>query len=214
MKDQLINYVELLFAGSSDSGEIKQEILQNTLDRYDDLIAQGKSPQAAYSLSISGIGDVSELLVQKGSATADPDFKESHEVTGKEEERKKQRAAAIAFYILCPVPLFILSDFGLDTLGLCLTLLLIAAATALIIIAGNKKPIETESSYEYPNPGQPASRRELRGSIRAMIWAVGLGVYFIMSFMTGAWYLTWLVFPITACTSGLVNACMDLKEAN
>ena len=64
MKDQLIRYVDLLFAGAPDASEIKQEILQNTLDRYDDLIAQGKSPQAAYSLSISGIGDVSELLGQ------------------------------------------------------------------------------------------------------------------------------------------------------
>ena len=64
MKDQLIRYVDLLFAGAPDASDIKQEILQNTLDRYDDLIGQGKSPQAAYSLSIAGIGDVSELLQQ------------------------------------------------------------------------------------------------------------------------------------------------------
>ncbi len=41
MKDKLIQYVNLLFAGAPDSDEIRQEILQNTLDRYDDLIAQG-----------------------------------------------------------------------------------------------------------------------------------------------------------------------------
>lgn len=62
MREQLVNYVELLFAGAPDSNEIKQEILQNTLDRFDDLISQGKSPEAAYRLAISGIGDINEIL--------------------------------------------------------------------------------------------------------------------------------------------------------
>ena len=62
MRDQLIQYVRLLFAGTPDSYDMQQEILQNTLDRYDDLIDQGKSPEAAYSLSISGIGDINEIL--------------------------------------------------------------------------------------------------------------------------------------------------------
>ena len=58
MKEQLIQYVNLLFAGASDSEEIKQEILQNTLDRYDDLVSQGKSEAAAYRLAISTEGVV------------------------------------------------------------------------------------------------------------------------------------------------------------
>ena len=65
MKDQLTKYVDLLFAGADHAEEIKMEILQNTLDRYDDLIEQGKTPQAAYSLAISGIGDPSEIINDK-----------------------------------------------------------------------------------------------------------------------------------------------------
>ena len=45
MREHLIQYVNLLFAGTSGTEEIKQEILQNTLDRFDDLVAQGKSPE-------------------------------------------------------------------------------------------------------------------------------------------------------------------------
>ena len=55
MREQLIRYVDLLFAGAPNAQDVKQEILQNTLDRYDDLLQQGKSPEAAYSLAISGI---------------------------------------------------------------------------------------------------------------------------------------------------------------
>ena len=42
MREQLIQYVNLLFVGATGCEDIKQEILQNTLDRYDDLIAEGK----------------------------------------------------------------------------------------------------------------------------------------------------------------------------
>lgn len=208
MKEQLIRYVDLLFAGAPDAAEIKQEILQNTLDRYDDLILQGKSPQAAYSLSISGIGDVSELLDRTiSSQTVDHTPKEAKEA---EPDAKKLRALSIALYILCPIPLFIFSEFGSETLGLCFTLLLVATATALIIIAGKSKPIETSND---PSEQPLSPENELRNSVRSAIWAVGVAVYAIVSFITGAWYLTWLFFPLIGCISGLVNACMDLKEA-
>ena len=62
MRAKLAQYVQLLFAGVPDSDEIKEEILQNTLDRYDDLIDQGKVPEAAYRLAIAGIGDINEIL--------------------------------------------------------------------------------------------------------------------------------------------------------
>ena len=50
MREKLAQYVALLFEGAGSCEDIKQEILQNTLDRYDDLIAEGKSPESAYHL--------------------------------------------------------------------------------------------------------------------------------------------------------------------
>ena len=41
MREQLTQYVNLLFAGAPDSEDIRQEILQNTLDRYDDRCLPG-----------------------------------------------------------------------------------------------------------------------------------------------------------------------------
>ena len=108
MRDQLIQYVELLFAGATDSEDIKQEILQNTLDRYDDLIAQGKVPEAAYRLAIAGIGDINEILGTDVPRTvishpaADPD-------DGDTPTKKLLRAIAVGLYILCALPLIVLS---------------------------------------------------------------------------------------------------------
>lgn len=211
MREQLIKYVELLFAGAPGARDIQQEILQNTLDRYDDLIAQGKSPEAAYSLSISGIGDLSEILGNASYQPANAVPVQPAEDSAEASEKKIKKAVAIAFYILCPIPLFILSEYGHNTIGLCLTLLLVAAATALLIIAGKDKKLD--ETYTVTTDPIDAARQVNRRSARTLIWSIGLAVYFIMSIITNAWYITWIVFPLTACVQGLTTAIMDLKEA-
>lgn len=210
MREQLIQYVSLLFAGAPQSDDIRQEILQNTLDRYDDLIAQGKPPEAAYRLAISGIGDINEILgaepaggVSRAAATA---RERTAEDPSKEKEQKLVSAFATAFYILCPVPLFILQD----EIGLSMMCLLIAAATALLIIRGKDKPGEDARREEQrSNPN-----RQLKRSISSLVWAVGVAAYFIVSFATHAWFITWVMFPLIASIQGLIAACMDLKEEN
>ena len=218
MREQLVQYVNLLFAGAQDADEIRAEILQNTLDRYDDLIAQGKSPEAAYRLAISGIGDISEILSGAAHISTPPiqnQAKESVTKTEEDPEAKKYRAIAIAMYILCPVPLFILGDLGVSTLGLCLTIALVAAATYIMVVYGKKDEDDFEGA-----PGTVRSEAEntpqanLKKSISSFVWAIGLAVYFIVSFATGAWYITWIIFPILGCTEGLIKAIIDLKEAN
>lgn len=217
MKEQLTKYVELLFAGAPNARDIQQEILQNTLDRYDDLIAQGKSPEAAYSLSISGIGDINEILGSNTHQNTYTTVQEPAEDPADTALKKKRKAVAVAFYILCPVPLFILSEFGLDTLGLCLTLLLVAAATALLIMNGKDKPADDNNPYSVPTVSsdpETAMQQKTREGIHTLIWCIGLAIYLIMSFTTGAWYITWVMFPLIGCIEGLVDAITDLKEAN
>lgn len=209
MREQLIRYVDLLFAGAQDAQEMKQEILQNTLDRYDDLIDQGKAPEAAYRLAISGIGDINEIL---GGVPSENTSAQSFYAAPNEDhsETKKMRAIAVFMYILCLVPLIILSEFGLDTLGFCLTLMIVAAATALIIMSGKGTAREQQDHQEeISNPKQA-----LRKSIRSIIFTLGLCIYFMISFMTRAWYITWLVFPIISAAQGLAMACMDFMEAD
>ena len=208
MREQLIQYVNLLFAGAPDSEDIKQEILQNTLDRFDDLVEQGKSPEAAYRLAITGIGDINEIL---GSAQPAPARHNPPSAPKSEQDtplRKLFRACAVGLYILSPVPLFVLSELGMETLGLCGTLALVAVATALIMLGAKKDKEEREE--EAPTTPQ----QELKDSIKRLISAITLAVYLILSFTTGAWHITWLVFPIAACVKGLVNAIIDLKEVS
>ena len=208
MREHLIQYVNLLFAGTSGTEEIKQEILQNTLDRFDDLVAQGKSPEAAYSLAISGIGDINEILGAVSAASpVPPKNRPTQPETEDEINRKKTRAVAVAMYILCAVPSIILSEFGAEILGLCLTLALVACATYLMIVTGRDDD-DDDDEKESAEPKHP-----LKESIGNIIWVCGLIAYFGLSFYTGAWNITWLIFPIIACARGLSDAIIDLKEA-
>lgn len=220
MREQLTQYVELLFAGNSDVEDIKMEILQNTLDRYDDLIAQGKSPQDAYRLSITGIGDVNEIISgraapgyaqqnQNNTYAPMPEFEGTATVVS-----RMMRAIAIFLYIICPIPLFLFDRLGWDEVGLCCLLIIVGIATALLLLFKSPKAKEPQQEYtDYTErPRNDASRKELKKSVGKLISTIGLVAYFVISFSTGAWFITWLIFPIIGAVKGVVNAGIDMRE--
>ncbi len=212
MKEKLIQYVDLLFAGATGSEDIKQEILQNTLDRYDDLIAEGRSPESAYRMAISGIGDINEILGQSSQARPAA----SAPLSRKKEERdtptkKLLRAVAIGLYMISLVPLIILSEMHMATLGFCAVLGICAVATVLIVL-GSKS--QEQVSYTAPaSPKTSSPRKALCDSICRAVWVAALVLFFLISFFTRAWLITWLIFPVAGAVQGLIKAIFDLKEA-
>ena len=213
MKEKLTQYVDLLFAGTADTDDIRQEILQNTLDRYDDLIAQGKSPEAAYRLAIGGIGDINEIIGNASTAsdtstvTNWDNWKPQSSNSGIPVWKKVLRALAVCLYIISPIPLFILSELGIEIIGLCSTLSVVAVATALIVFTAGKNA-KTQAIHEVREP-----ESELQKALGSAIGILGLCIYLAISFATGAWWITWLIFPIMGAVKGLVKAIIDLKEA-
>ena len=218
MREQLIQYVNLLFAGNDGVEDIKQEILQNTLDRYDDLISRGRTPEEAYRQAIAGIGDVNEIINGKADFAEEnrppgyapvPEFDSTAAAVS-----RLMRALAIFLYIVSPVPLFLFSRLGWFEVGLCCLLIIVGIATALLLLFKSPKAQEQHQEYiEYTDrPRNSGSQRELKKSVGKLISTVGLVLYFIISFATGAWFITWLIFPIIGAVKGVVNSCIDLRE--
>ena len=208
MREQLTQYVNLLFAGAHDSEDIRQEILQNTLDRYDDLIAAGKTPEAAYRLAISGIGDIHEILgTQEPEAPVQPEAPAKENRTTDDPMRKLLRAIAVGLYILCPLPLIVLDSMGMEIYGLCGTMSIVAVATVLIILGGKKGGSSETRRAEADEP-----KTALGKSISAFVWAIGLVVYLTVSFLTGAWHVSWVIFPILGAISNLVCALLPAEN--
>ena len=102
----------------------------------------------------------------------------------------------------------------MSIIGLCGTIAIVAIATVLILLGRKKitgnEPKDTDDDAVIC--GSP--QQELRKGINSLIWAIGLAVYFIVSFATMAWYVTWVIFPIIAAIQGLVRAILDLLEVN
>ena len=210
MREKLISYVNLLFAGNEDRDEIRQEILQNTLDRFDDLVADGKPEEAAYRLAIGGIGDINEILGQEPAPAGRAASPAPSKMTSRRDTpvKKALRAVAVALYILCPLPVLVLAETGLEVYGVCGLLTFVAVATALIMLGSPSKVSPEESpAQKTTNP-----RNELWNSIHTLIEVLTLIAYFLVSFLTGAWHITWLIFVIGCALNGLVKAILDLKE--
>jgi hypothetical protein len=139
----------------------------NVCDRYDDLVREGKSESAAYNISISGIGDISELIEEiKGEQGDKYDFDDSTCSTSRStrvftaEEKKEiekyqvrrgvMNSVAIALYILCWVPVVWFSSFGeyfgghgdvMSVIGVTGMMIMIAAATVLMVMKSSIKPL-------------------------------------------------------------------------
>ena len=206
MRAQLEQYVNLLFAGAPEAAEVKQEILQNTLDRYDDLIAQGKTPEAAYRLAISGIGDINEILGQPAAPASPAVPAEPVSESGKRMNPALAavllRAMGVAAFILCPVPVLAEQDVE----GVIALLIMVAGGVALMILSAF-----VAGKQEKDAPRTP--QEKLRKSLNSLVWTFAAVVYLIVSFWTQAWAVTWLIFPMTVAVNSLLEAILDLKEA-
>ena len=204
MRDKLQQYVELLFAGAANCEDIQQEILLNTLDRYDDLIAEGKVPEAAYRLAIAGIGDINEILGANPPLPPLPASPQKTANTEQEAEKRKKKAIAVGLYILSPIPLFFFCELEKSTLGLCGTLCLVAIATVLMVLSSSHKTDDHKAEEKVLTPSQQKCR---------IVWLCGTLLYLVLSFATQAWFITWLVFPICGVLIRLSAALKEYKEA-
>ncbi|MCF7798063.1 MAG: pentapeptide repeat-containing protein [Lentisphaeria bacterium] len=63
--DNLAGYLEDIFKPYENSPGVKdlrEELLHNLIDRYDDLIAEGQDQESAFLRTVSSLGDISELV--------------------------------------------------------------------------------------------------------------------------------------------------------
>jgi hypothetical protein len=96
---------------------------------------------------------------------------------------------------------------GSGTIGLSLTVLIAAIATYLMILSRRRAPSGRQNAPKIPK----YPRKE---KISTILSPISLVIYFILSFTTQAWAITWLIFPISGCVEGLILAICDLKEGD
>lgn len=223
MKEKIKQHFNKLFADAPKTRkalDLKQEMMQNAMDKYDDMVADGYAEEDAYQNIIQSIGDVTELFSE---------VEEKNLLTLSEKDRRKKAmltAVAVGLYVLAGAVFFMFGilgelsyDYGIDMagLGFVIAAFICVIPTIMIVYAANMYPqykknekndmVETYKEEKYmDNKG-----KALRRSIDSVIWTVALVLYFAVSFWTMAWHITWLIFLIAVCVQTIVNLAFSLK---
>jgi len=214
MEHNLRRYIESLFEETRPTKkavELKEEMLQNLEDKYKDLLAEGKTPEAAFNIAVAGIGDVSVLLRYLEDDAASEPEQEKHEKA----RRKSAMLTAIAvmMYILSVLPVLIFQSLGSRhdyLIAVPIMFIIVATATGLLIYNHMTKPkcyknadTIVEEFREWQSDTQ--ERKQMRGAISSALWSLILVLYFIISFTTMAWHITWVIFIVGGLVESLVS---------
>lgn len=244
MHDEIREYIEGQFRGipeTDQTAEMREEILRNTIDRFDELCAEGMSEYEAYYKAIHSVGDVKEMFSSSGSTADDtPDYSAyADEIREYKRSRAVTLSAAIVLYILCIVPPIIFTGTSMqDTLGPILMFVMIAVATALLIYRAKTADGQLEDimryggvsdeSGDYSAEDSRSDRRVQRRAdhrrkdnkkrwhshalrtLKGTIESLNVAAYLVVSFFTGAWHITWLMFVISWAVGNVIKACDDL----
>lgn len=146
MRDQINIYLDKLFAQApctQKAVDMKEAILADVLEKYDDMIADGMKPQEAYQRAISGIGDLERLIADL---------------------RREQ---------------------------------------------GGDMPPNREQErirFDTSNSKRATAYRSIRSAVRLLT----VVLYFLISFATHAWYITWVMFLIGMAVNHVIAAIFDL----
>lgn len=216
MKDKLRNFIESLFEDAPKNKqtiELKEEMLQNLIDKYNDLVDSGKSSEAAYNIATASIGDIHELIRQIEKR------EENNPLIEQNYDKGRKRFAlllsiSVMLYILCVVPVILLED---SVLGVVIMFVMVAIATGLILYNNMTKPkyLKKDSTVveEFKEwKANSTEKNTLYQSITKVMWSCITILYFIVSFLTMAWHITWIIFLIGSAIQGIIRAIFELKK--
>lgn len=213
MSKKIAEYVNFIFRNAPNTREameLKEEIENNVSDKYNKLVAGGLDEEQAFSKAIASIGNIDELLDElKHSAV-----KETSAVENENRQKEKKlirvflEAAAVMLFVLCPVPVIMLSN----EIGVVWMFVLIACGTGVWIFSSLFKSQQNEddigrSFAEYKNHYKP--KRRLFRKTKSLIWSCTTLLYLIISFLTRRWDIAWIIFIISGIGVSILDIGMD-----
>lgn len=219
MNAKIKNYVEVLFSDipkTRKSQELKEEILSNLMDRFNGYLSDGKSENEAYTLAVTDLGDVDEMLK---SIVPEKEIKEK--IDSYRKLRARNTSIAVCMYILgaaflilfsCLSEMLNMEELG-AIIGLVGLLVLVAGATGILIYTNMSIPQEIEP---YINPSKEdefdktTRSGEILDSILKLFWMLVTIIYLAFSFSTGRWDFSWIIWLIAVAIKQAIIAIYNM----
>lgn len=202
MNEKIIKHVEGIFENAPRtrrSLELRDEMIANLNDRYNDLIAEGKDAETAYSMVIAGIGDIDELIQT---------LREQEVFDPVQAQMQRQKSAllislAVAIYIMSFIPFFALGMLLNNNVGMVIGVVLMficwAAATMLLVYNAASKPKyeKTEDTIVEDFKEFTSNKRKseaVRKSLYSLVPILTVIIYLILGFAFDFWHPGWMIF--------------------
>ena len=226
MNSKIKNYVDVLFKGipnTKKAQELKEEILSSLNDHYEAHIAEGKSENQAYTDSLADLGDIDELL-----KSLEPERELKEKIDTYRTFRAKNTSLSICLFfcgIVCVIGFGAFSAllvpekvalFG--TVGVIAMIFCFAAGVGLLVYTHMSMPqdvsqyIMTKNRFalaEYS--GSNKNLRKLAAFMK-LYWSIVLLVYLGVSFYTGRWGFTWIIWLIAVAVKNALYVFFETTD--
>ena len=191
--------------------ELKEELLANLIEKYNDHLMNGKTEEEAYTTVISGIGDISELI---------ENMREPYPLAPYSPKERNKHALfvslAVAIYIMSIfiVPIFTV-NFSSPMTGIFIMLCCIAIATGLLIysnmmrqsyIKSDDSLVEDFKAYRVKTD----KRKAAYNSFKSAFWSIVVAIYLLISFLFGIWAYSWIIYIIAGAVEEIVKGIIQL----
>ncbi|MGL5676591.1 MAG: permease prefix domain 1-containing protein [Cellulosilyticaceae bacterium] len=222
MNKRIKEFIDQLFAHTPHTTyveELKEEMLTNLCDKYEDLLVEGKSKDEAYMIVTASVGDIRELVSGIDESAV--------MITTKDLEVRRKKSAlitsiAVAMYILCGaimVAMGVLGDYNpmAPVIGVVIVIMIVAGATGMLIYDNATKPEVLKDDYQAKVRKEamtPAQKRNdtIKDAVSTVLWVGTVAVYLIINFVVRAWDYSWIIFIIAAAIQCIINLIFKLKE--
>ncbi len=218
MNEKLRAHVERLFTDAPKTKraiELKEELLSNLMDRFNDLLSQGRSEEEAFKTVINSIGDVDELI----RSLRETDVMDYSQM---QKERKKTAlivTLAVGMYAFSIILMIVgIAAFRFNAVIMVGTMLLISLAATCILVyhfMSRPKYVKADDTLveEFKQWKSESARTEkVRKSISSILWTSAVAVYFLISFLFHIWAFSWIVFLLAAVADRILKLSYQLKE--
>lgn len=217
MNEKIRVYVNELFENAPNTkkvNDLKDEIISNANDKFNDLISDGKSEKEAYDKVIQEIGNVDELISEVEKETPIRSY------TNDDQRRKTALIVSISvgLYFLALISCVVLDELNMpDFVTVSALLSLAGVPTCLLIYHFMSKPkyskYEETMVEEFKEwKGKKNKDKEVKKALNSIVWSIAVILYILISFTFRNWHISWIIFIIACLVENIISLIFKLQE--
>ncbi len=212
MRTELRNYMNDLLADVPKTRsvlELKEELINNMEERYQDMVNDGIQPDDAYQSVVESMGDIKSLFVNLYDADETNTPPADIDIVRRKRAWFHTVATGLymfgfAFFFIFASVLDHMFHYNGAMIGFCGMIILCIIPTCMLVYCNQmypayKKQKDTvvEEFKEWQGGNKDQKKMDL--AIYTIIWLGSIIMYFLISFTTFAWNITWIIFLIGGC---------------